>query len=452
MTTYFVSAVDGNNADNGTTWTLAKQTVAGALAIAASNDIILVDSAGTFTATAAITWTAPAGNIAIISVNRAGGDVPLAGATESVGASSNAFSIPGVNGASIFVYGMVLNGGTNNSASCSISLLVTASATSFLYLKNCTLDLKGITSSSIFIILGATISSSNQSLSIRAEDCTFICSGSRAGNFISLRDASIEMINPTFSITGGTKPTGLFTAAAINNSPELSIRDGDISGYNVSASAYFVLTSMGRSRIKLENLKTSATPSLTSGSWPGGIGYIQLRNVDSGDTINSFEYYNAYGSLIENSSIYLTNGEQFAGANLSWQVTTTSLCSAFTPFQVPLFTIWNTNTSLQVATVELIRDNATPLTDQNAWLGIDFPASASFPNYTYNTDRNAAPFTGTPVNQTTSTVGWTGVGGFSNPTKQSLDVSLTAAEVGLLTGTVFLGIPSDVLYLNPYLS
>lgn len=451
MTTLFVSAVDGNNADDGLSWANAKQTVAGALAIAASNDIIKVDSAGTFTATAAITWTPPAGNVAIISVDRANSDAWLAGATESVGASNNNFNIAGAAGSKMYVYGMTINGGSNNSVTCIIGLLTTSTVIAALEMRSCTINLNS-TSTGATLLFGASAQIGQRSNPIRLRDCTLGITASRAGTYALIQKAKVELINPTFNMAGATKPAILFAAGAAGDTGSIRIVDGDLTGYAVSSGAYFSVANFNTVSASIENCKISATPTLTTGTWPGGEGSILLRNVDSGDTLYTFQYVNSYGTLTADTAVFITTGgAAFNGAGVSWKIVTSSLADEFSPFVTPQIAVWNTTTTAQTSAIEIIRDNATALTDRNIWSSLDFPASASFPNYTFQTNRNANPFTGTPANQPTSTATWTGTGGFSNPTKQKLENAFTAAEVGLLEAQIYVGVASTTLYIDPYI-
>jgi hypothetical protein len=452
MATIFVSAVDGTNADNGSTWALAKQTVAGALAIAASGDIILVDNAGTFTAGAAITWTPPAGNVAIISVNRSGGNAWAAGAIENVGGSASAFLVNGAAGSAMFVYGMTLRGGASASASCVITILGTNSVNSYFEAKACTLDLAASTSNLPQIHLGQGSNGSSRALSIKLNDCTFLCSGSRFGNFISI-NSTVEIVNPTISLTGANKPAGLFSTNLVNNHDRMLIRDGTIAGYNVSGGAYFDLTNMAGIEVTLVNLITSSTPALTTGSWPaGGTGSITQRNVDSANTDYVFSYQNARGTLTVDTGVYMDGGASFNSQNVSWKIVTTSAASEFTPFVTPPLAIWDTSTSAQTATWDIVRDSATNLTDRDIWPAIDYAASGTTTQYTAGSGRNANPFTGTGTNWAASSETWTGTGSFTNPNKQTMSIALTAARDGLLQGRVYVGLASATIYLNPQIA
>ncbi len=459
MANLFVRGSSGSNANTGADWNNAKQSVAGALAIAASGDVILVDNGETYTQSGAITWTPPAGgNVSIISAVRSGtsGFTWGAGATEACGAVTAAFTIAGTSSAnttsSMYVYGMTISAGSNNSSACTISLLASATINAFLEMVSCTLDLKTANATAA-IIYGLTISTASRSLTIRQTNCTLLCSGSRAGTFLTLGDANVEMINPTISTTGGTKPAVLFGMIALADSANLVVRDGDLSGYSTSSGALFSVTNWAASQALLKNLKLSGTPTLTTGTWPGGVGSITVRNCDSADTINTFQFVNSYGTLTVNGTTYLTAGPQFNGAGVSWKIVTTTLASEYLPFITPPIEIWGTLTSAQTAELEFVRDSASSLTDREIWSDLEYPASASFPNYTRATSRNANPFTGSGSNQTTSSAGWTGTGGFSvGALKQKLQVAFTAAEVGLLQSRVFVGKASETVYVNPAIS
>jgi hypothetical protein len=456
MTTYFVSSVDGNNADDGLSWANAKQTIAGALAVpVVAGDIVLVDSAHAFVATAAITWTPVTGNIAIISVNRAGGDAWLAGASESVGAASNFFRIANIGGSALYVYGMTLNAGTNASSACDIDLLISGSATTFskLTLDTCTLDLKAADANAQIVLGIASTGGAQRSSRIKMINSTIIVSGSRAGTAIALQSSECEFINPTFSMTGATKPAALFGVMAINETGSIRVRDGDVTGYAVASSAYVSVTNAAQARVIFENLKLSSAPTIISGTWPIGRGSITLRNCDSGDTTYTFQYITHCGTLTaENTDYVTTGGAQFNGAPIAWKIITTAACNEGLPFVLPPLSEWNTSTGAQTAAIEIAQVNgAAALTNRQIWSDLDFPASASFPNYTYQTNRNANPFTGTGAAHATSTNPWTVPNIGASPVLQKLENAFTAAETGLLKSEISVGIASTTLWLNPAL-
>jgi hypothetical protein len=455
VTDRFVRGTTGNNANSGADWNNAKQTVAGAIAIAGAGDTIYVDNGESFTATAAITWTPPAGALAIISCirssttgvswNAATGSG--AGAAESVGAASNSFIISNAGGSAIYLFGMTLNAGTNNSALCSTTIFNSTNVQSTLEADFCTFDMKSVSTSASFNI--GQSAASNRSHKATLRNCTFICSAARAGTFSLIGEAQVEIITPTFSMSGVTKPVILFACTGLGDTALLTIRDGDASGFSTTASAYFSVANFSSAQVLLKNLKLSATPTLTTGTWPGGTGAITLRNCDSADTIITFQYVNTYGTLTQSTSIYYTASPyQFNATGVSWQIVTSTLANESNPFITPPLRIWGTTTSAQTAEIEFVRDNATALTDRQIWSDLESAASASFPNYAYASNRNTAPFSSAGVDQPSSSVSWTGTGGFSNLNRQKLQITFTAAEVGLLQAQVFVGKASETLYLN----
>lgn len=452
MATRFVSAVDGNNADNGTTWALAKQTVAGALAISSAGDVIVVDNAGTFTATAAITWTPPAGAVAIISVTRSGAAdfTPAAGAIEQVGAANSIFHIANAAKSSVYVYGMTIKGGTNNSTNCYIGIAASAAQISRTVLHTCTFDLPSV--AGVYIQLGSGGAAPSQEIQII--NPTFLCTGSHVWGYLNLNNAKVEIINPTFSFTGASKPHGVifFSSVNTNQAGTIVMRDGDVSGYSVAAGAIASVGNLSNASVLLENLKINAATAIYDETWPGGRGSITVRNCDSGDTTYVFQYLNAYGTLTADTAVYVTSGgAEFDGAGASWKIVTTADCSESFPFVTPVLFAWDSTLTAQTAAIEIIRDNATLLTDHNIWSDFDYAASASFPNYAYAHNRNAEPFTGTPANQPTSTVAWTGTGGFGTATKQKLEHAFTAVAAGLVQARVSVGVASTTIYIDPYI-
>lgn len=462
MATWFVSAVNGNNANAGTSWGAgnAKQTVAGAIAApVAAGDIIAVDAAGTFTASGAITWTPPAGALTIVSSTAGSAGTttitPSPGATEAVGASAGAFTIAAAAGSALFVSGVTLSAGSTSGVSNHINISNTASVNSYILFRSCTLSLPG-TATAVQLKLGVNGSTTIQGTSIRFRDCTFSF-GSRAGGpAIAAGQAIIEIINPTFAF-GATQPASLFGQLSTGSSAGMvTIRDGDLSAYN-AANAYVSLTNITAATYIVKNCKTSATPALTTGSWPvGSTGSIELRNVDSGNTTYTFQYQNANGTLTQDTTVYNNADTQFGGAtNVSWKIVTTANAGQLNPFVSPPIEVWTTKTTAQTCTVEIAQaSGASNLTDQDIWPDLEYAASASFPNYTYASGRNAAPITGTGVNWTTSTATWTGL---TTPVLQKLNPAgngntFTAAAAGLLTARIFVGKASTTVYIDPQLT
>jgi hypothetical protein len=411
-----------------------------------------------------VTWTCPAGGLAIISVTVSGASgfsAFTAGAVESVGAAAAAFSINKAATSNFFIYGITGNGGTNISASCDINLFSNATnANSFLYLSSCTLDVKAASTSAQLNIGQSGTSFGEQSTKVTALNCTFICSGSRAGT-LSLLGSKLflELINPTFSMTGGTKPAILFDMGLVGDEAVVVIRDGDISGYNVSSGAYFNVANFASTRVTIQNCKTSSTPALTTGTWSAnGTGNLLVLNADSANTLYVFHYDNAYGTLdAETTDFVTTGGAHFNGSPIAWKVVTKSTASEFAPFILPPLVIWNTTTTAQTSAIEIAQVNgAAALTDRQIWSDLDYPASASFPNGSWQSNRSGQPFVGTGVAHATSTNPWTVPNIGASPVTQKLQsgtattpATFTAAAVGPIQSKISIGVATLTLWINP---
>lgn len=447
--TIFVSAVDGSNADNGTTWALAKQTVAGALAIAVANDIIVVDNLGTFSAGAAITWT-PVARVAVISVTRSGtvSYTPSSGAVETCGTGTFNFNITGATNGSMYVYGMTLRSG--NAGASQIRLLDTT-ATMRLEMDSCNLDLASYNSATVAMLVGATGGGEVVKFT-SLKDCTFSRTdggggSTSAGAFIKPKSAVLEIINPTIAFASvAGKVTALVGAGSTTDPARFTMRDGDISA-NWDGPLVAV-AGIQSGALLFKNLKLNASTAITSGAWAQGIGSITLRNVSSDNTDYVFGFYNAYGTLTADVSVFKNSGASFNSQTVSWKIVTTSVCDEWRPFITPLLQIWDTSTAGQTPTVSIAQaSGATNLNDRDAWMDIDSAASATATNYNYKSGRNAAPFTGSAVDWAAdSGATWTGL---STPNKQLLSLgTVTPARAGLLQGRVAIAKASTTVYLD----
>ncbi len=459
-TTYFVAgtggATTGNDANACTDWSIPCATVAGALG-KATPTIIAVDKTGAFVATAAITWTPPGTGIAIISSTNGVTGTTIAyatGASESVGAASAAFSIAGANNSSMYIYGMTLVGGTNNNVATVFNMLATPSVNSKLELDTCSISIPSVHAAAV-LNFGHTASGAVKGLEIRSKNTTFTFASKTTPAFV-FNAAQVEIINPTL-VFGASKVSPLISGGTgVSTIGTVKIRDADIVSY--TGAALVGVATIETLNITLENLKISATPTIKTGTWTQGNGSILLRNVDSGDTIYTYQYETAYGSMVtENTDYVTTAGTTFNGSPVAWKIITSSLANEYSPFRLPLLFIWNTTTTAQTYAIEFAQVNgAAALTDRQIWSNIDYAASASFPNYSWQSNRSAGPFVTTGVAHATSTNPWTVPNIGASPVTQKLQsgtattpASFTAAEVGLLQAQIAIGVGTLTMWLNP---
>lgn len=456
--TIYVSSVDGDNADDGSTWALAKATVAGGLAVAtdATFNFIYVDSAHSFTAGAVITWDASTSGAAhaIISVDRTTGAPPttwLAGATEDIGASSAGFTIGNGTACKLFVWGFTIEGSPNNASGANITIAQGTNSGAFVDVKmcNCILNVNS-NNASARLFLGNAGDAAKQTSFAALIDCEVGIKNVATGSVITVRDCRARISGLTLTYLGANKPASLFDFSG-NVTPDLEIRDSDLSAYEKSGGYYFDVTNLEGS-ITIVNCKRDATPGVYTGTWKGNNASITAILFDDADTHNTFEFYNRLGTLSVSGSIYLDSGDTFDTAGVSFEVVTTSLCTEAEPFVLPPFRYWPDVTGSKTFSVEMIFDNATDLDDRTCWMDLrGVLESASFPVGTTSSSRNAQPFDGTATNLTSSSLAWTGAGGFTNSKKRKIEITRTVAEKSTNEAVLSFGVPSRTFYVNPEL-
>jgi hypothetical protein len=460
--TFYLSSVDGDNADNGTTWALAKANLCGAggaLSVATTTgDVIYVDSAHAEAPAAAITCdVASAGlQITILSVNRngmaTGHNGWLAGASVTVGANGQAMTFMTTTPGRIFMYGVTLSGNNGSNAANDVSLFgdATDGLIQELTCDTCTITVPGSSATAQLLIGGANDGNRSDNRFI-CRNCTLKPHNNTGVAPILVRTEQILFSNLTIAYNTA-EPTTLFEAGTTTGRcrGSVTIVDSDISGYE-AAGNYFDISAFS-CPILLRNVKLSATPGIATGTWATNYGSLTMVNVDSGDTHNLFSFRNRLGTLTTSAAIYHDTGAQFDAAGVSWSVVTNATTSAAEPFVVPFLMRWSASTSSTLG-IRIIRDNATGLTNNNVWAEFEYLDSASFPNGTLVSNRTGTPFDdASPTTWGSDSDTWTGTGGFSNANKQIVVSSaLTPAESSVLRGRLYIAAASSTIYVDPLL-
>lgn len=456
MATYYVSSVSGDNS-TGLSWATAKTSIAAALALATANgDIIFVDSAHVFTSGAAISWDIPTTNthVSVISVNRNGSTTTghsgrQTGAKETVGVNAAAFNICAVSAInqSFYCFGVYIEG-NNGAGANTINIAPAAGGMSNIELDTCTLSTPG-TGGSADIVLGSSIGTRRSRILLR--NCHSIGKNSNAATsaVFQLNIADVFISNLTFAYAGANKPTAMFKWST--GGGWFEIVDSDLSTYNTNA--YVQVTNMiSPVEAVLRNCRLHATPTHTTGTFPSNaLASVLFDNCDSGDTKSKFAYYTRQGTLLSTESIYANDGGVIDSLNVGWQIVTTSDCSEAFPFTTPWFYRRTTQTTSMNVGFRIAHDSATDLTDRNLWPEVSYVSDANFPKGTLQTGRNTSPHEGTGIDWPNNSDAWTGIGGFTNPNKQTVTVSLTPAEANTLRGRLNVGIASKTLYVDPLL-
>ena len=245
--------------------------------------------------------------------------------------------------------------------------------------------------------------------------------------------------------TGGTIPAILFGGAAASLGLSYAIVRGvDLSAQNGS----LVFGSVTPYKVTFINCKTNAavtvsdTPTETAGSW------VDFLIGDSGTKNYRQERYRYEGTLTAEPVIVPTLQQASDGTTpITWKVVTTANPEWQTPFETFPYNEWMETTGASVTrTFEIVNDGTT-LTNAEVWADVEYLGDASFPIASFATS-GLADILATPVNLTTSTVGWTTTG-LASPVKQTVAVTFTPQMKGFFRIVFKVARPSKTVYINP---
>lgn len=435
MATRYVRSTDGSDADNGTTWALAKATLNGMDVIDTAGDIIYVSQAHSESGIPSIAL--PTGSGTRVSPVRcvAGNDAAepptaLAGVLVpiTVTDTGNILSIAG----NAYVNGFSLS---STNLRCGVAQGVQV-------IENLEFKCINNVSTGRISIGGARSRTEWRNVAVKFAN---------AGQNIELANAAngaeFRWIGGSL-LSGGTSPTSLFTSVAVGGGSML-IEDVDFS--NASAGVnIFDYVSQQITRMVIRNCKL---PS----SWSGALvlsianlyGRASMYNCSAGSQNYKLWVQDAQGSIRDETTFIRSGGASDGTTGLSWKM----VSSANSQYPVlPLFSdeivYWNDTTgSSKTATVHILRDSATNLKDNEVWLEVNYLGSSGQPLGTAITDC-VASVVATAADQASSAETWTTTG-MSNPNKQKLEVTFTPQMKGWVIARVALAKASTTLYACP---
>ena len=423
MAIYYVRSTDGNDADSGLTWALAKATLTGAAAASAAGDTIYVSHVHNETTAGSInpsfTGSLTAGR-KVICVND-GAEPPTALATTAV---------------------------VSATGSANITLAIPYG---YCY---------GITFRAAGDFTCAT--SSGETF----ENCNFILiTGSGGGSAIRfgfrniLINCGMQFFNPAQNvvfeqncivhggsiISGGAAQTAWSVSVA-----NLLVENFDFT--NLDASCELFGGDQETISAKFRNCKMPA-------SWAGGIysatltigrSRVELVNCNNADTNYQLWVEDTFGTVKDEIVFVRSGGATDGTTPLSWEMVSTTSAWAF-PFRA-LKTVdfhrWIEDVGSPITvTVEILHDSVTNLQDDEVWLEVQYLGTSGFP-LGLSVDDGPSDILATPADQATSSATWTTTG-MANPNKQKLSVTFTPQEKGPIYAVVHLAKSSYTLYVDP---
>ena len=435
MANIYVRSTDGSDADNGSTWALAKATLAGAAAIDAAGDNIYLsqshaESGGTVTAVFAGTMANP---VKIIAGNDAA-EPPTAVSSASL-ISSSSITLSG----SYYLYGLTLQSATS-------ILPANQSASNSVTLDHCSLITTGTTGGGFFSIGSAN----NITQKAVLLDCTYKFGG--ASNIGCATAGVVEIKGGSFISGTSTPSAGIFGGAADRSGARLTIDGLDMTNLASTVSIFRTFVSPGLFQIRNSKLPASWSGSLCNAT-PLATGQrFEMHNCDSGDTNYRLWVQEYSGSIKTETTLVRTGGASDGTTGYSLVMATTANANAsVAPLVSPEVSIWNDTTGgSKTVTVEILHDSATNLTDGEIWLEAQYLGTSGVPLGSFISDAKA-DILATAADQATSSETWTTTG-MSNPNTQKLSVTFTPQEKGYLQAKVYLAKASKTVYVDPKLT
>lgn len=385
------------------------------------------------------TWTAPgAFGLRILCANSDSGVPTGVGTGARDGVAVNAgMSLVG----SFYAYGINFYRGTPTGGSVNHQIVSNSTTSAYVVLDNCIVQNEN-TNASYILRLGSSAVGDAFGFRILLKDTV-----------ISIRSNSAQLGDGHFTFQNCTlesplaAPTSFFRCNSQHASGTIEFIDCDLTG---SAYTNLIGTSTSRAQVKLVNckLRTGANLLENSSETAFNTPSVYAYDCSEGNTHGNIAYYAGEGSVVTNSSVKLAIGN----ANQSWNVTTNSGVTVYSP----LYTPWITKKAQAGITiqpyVEILRndDSTSAFTDQEVWLEVSVKNVVDSTKSTLYTTRSA--FFATPTNNVDSGLDenlWTGSSGLRWAGKL-VGPSITPIADGHIKVRVCVGtVTAGKLYIDP---
>lgn len=423
----------GTNTAPYDTWAKAATTVDTAVAASSTGDIVYVSHQHVESTASAIAWSfGGAGDavpIWVICVND-GAEPPTALATgASITSTAAAFSPTVASFGVVYVYGLTITvqGATART-------IATAPSTACIFTwENCTFDNQsGSASGAQTISLGAVTSP----LCVHI-NCSY--------KFTSAAASALTMNSPRSRVIGGSFLSGTASPNRIFTGENATAIGLDFSNLSSSV-ALFPSTTNGFNR--LFDCKFPASWSGNLATSYSSAGRVEVTNTDDVATSYRARFGSYGGNGFSETTLVRSGGSMHGSVPFSWKMTSNAFGVGYpnNGFASIEIVKWNQYLGLITATIEILHDSATPLKDDEVWVEGYHLSSTGAPLAAYISDARA--FMSAAANQSSSSATWTTTG-MSNPNKQKLEVTFTAAMPGFVHLVVRLAKTSYTIYVDP---
>lgn len=434
MATIYVRSTDGSDADNGSTWALAKATGVGAAAIDVAGDVILFSqvhaetTAGNVTMPWAGTILAPTRLICANDVAEPPVDAATTATVTVTGAASRI-----EHQGNLYCYGVsYINNGTGNAP------IWLSGANNRQVFEKCSFQINSATASTIFLnSSGATTGDTSWS------DCSVKFGA--VGSFIRA-DANRFRWEGGSVLAGGTTPTSLFSLTSTRYA-NIVISGVDFS--NLGTGFFFAISaSTGSLIVKNCKLPASWTGDLYNGVAPQSARF-EMYNCDSGDTIYRMRVKDFAGDAREETTIVRTGGATDGTTAYSWKISTTVNCNrSIGRFDSPDLYEWNATAGMPITlTIDVLRDSVVNLKTADIGLKIEYLGTSGSPLSLFASSAPDNPLSA-GADLPSSSATWITTS-MSNPNKQKIEVTFTPQKSGPMRGKIVTTIASTTIYADP---
>jgi hypothetical protein len=432
----YLRSTDGSDADNGTTWALAKATMAGIDAIDAAPNTIYVSQVHSESTAAAVSYSF-AGTVASPTKIICGNDAaapPTALATSAVIATTGNTSGITIAAGIGYLYGITFDVAQSGTGTASF----TNTATGPIVFDSCTFKLSSTgTSSRINLGNGGGGVFVNCSFKFSAAAQGIVNGG--AGAALKFNGGSI--------LSGGTSPTTVFL---LTTGAQVDVSGFDFS--NCSSSVNFAASTQSQIRLTMRNCKLPASwsGSLHSAT-PGSASTYEMIDCDSGDTHYRYRKATQLGTIQDETTLVRTGGASDGTTTFSLKCVTNA--NAQKPNQsLDTYELakWNATVGSAITiTVPFLHDSLTALNTDEIWLDAMYLGTSGVPLGTWSTSKPDAVTAGSACASDAGST-WTTTG-MTNPNKQKLTLTFTPQEEGFIYVTVRIGKASYTAYVDPKL-
>jgi hypothetical protein len=449
MADLYVRSADGSDSDNGSTWALAKATLAGAGAPAAhgSGDRIFLSDAhseSTGSAIAIVLDGTAASPVQIICGDDAA-EPPTTVATTAVVATSGTFSMSfsGV----YYCRGVRFNVATGSSSSASFATAQASDSSAFF--ESCVIDVQ-TTSSSGRVYAGGTIVADRTRTHFKNVDLKFANTSQRlnvAGDVVWDGGSVLSGSSLLTSLVVVTTGTGTrFTASGI-----------DLSNLGSSLDLIDGTATTRACLIRFRNCKLPSgwAGDLFTGTVGGGV-RGEMYNCDDGDTNYGLWIEDSRGSIRDETTIKRTGGASDGTTGISYKMESGSNVSYPFGLESQEITRWQETVGSPITvSVEIVHDaqgdgSGGDFQTDEISLQVQYLGTSGFPLGSF-VSSGAANVLTTPTDYTNSSETWTTTG-IASPVKQTLSVTFTPEEKGTIIAKVVLHKGPRDVYFCPKLT